>query len=227
MTVEEKVKALQEDVEKLKAKPKDKWDKLQAASTLISGLLVFGIGYWVKDSIDLAREEQQLQLANVTEMQELLVKLPAATADEAAAAALTLAAFGPPAIGPLVTALDSGKQVPAAEAGLRTVGIAHSAEVCESLLAVMTNRAARFTWITHKSAIRLIRELECPCARQALGDYFELLKGTKFVSAVRDEPRPTFEQIYDLQSEVEKSTAALPPESRSRGFLGWSSACAD
>jgi hypothetical protein len=73
----------------------------------ISPILLALVGLYFTDTVRMGFERQQLQLANASGMQELLVQLlgEKTSQTEARAAASTLAAFGPPAVAPLVTAL--------------------------------------------------------------------------------------------------------------------------
>jgi hypothetical protein len=158
---------------------KDVWERLQATGPLLTGVVVAIIGYWLTDSVNTALKRQELQLSNAREMREALSTLvsDSSTAEQAEVAALTLAAFGAPAVGPLVTALFAGGDVraPAAEKALRAVGLGDAAAVCGPMIRILDNRTGRFTWLTHLSAIRLIGDLECRDARPVLQRYSRLL----------------------------------------------------
>ena len=72
--IEERVRALEEQLAKLQdqpdaPKPKDNWDKLSALSTLLSGVIIAAIGIWVNDS--LTTSQQRAQDAQATATREM------------------------------------------------------------------------------------------------------------------------------------------------------------
>src|SRR5258705_12819948 len=56
-------------------KSKDIWDKLQALSPLISGVVLAAIGYFLTGSVNQAIQKSQLQFSYLKKLQELLAKL--------------------------------------------------------------------------------------------------------------------------------------------------------
>ena len=177
--------------DKATPKPKDAWDKILALSPLLTAVVVAALGYWLTGSVEnslklqaLRQEatlkQQELQLSNVREMRELLMELHKENASEqnVLASALTLSAFGRPAIGPLLSilSLDDAIRRQGAEEGLLAIGMIDTDKVCAALVGVINNRSGRFRWLTHEGALRLIGELECPAdiALPAL-DQFEAL----------------------------------------------------
>ena len=78
---------------------KDLWDKLEILFgpilSFVSALVVITIAYFVKDSVDNALRERQLEIASAEAMQPLIAKLRTLTVplEDAQAAALSLAAW--------------------------------------------------------------------------------------------------------------------------------------
>ena len=142
---------------------KDVWDKLGALAPLLSGVFVAVVAYFLTDSVNTALKREELQLSNVTEMRALLLSLEGPKQDEWRAAAFALSAFGPPAVPPLVASLSTADEVRTTliETALRGIGLSHHDAVCAPMVSVVDNRTARFTWLMHKSAIRLIGDLGC------------------------------------------------------------------
>lgn len=141
----------------------------------LTPIVIAIVGWLVTDAVRTGFERQQLQLANASGMSELLVKLlgPDITQVEARATASTLASFGPAAVAPLVTALTDADDVrtPALEAALRAIGLNDSRVVCTALMSILAHRTGRFSWLMHRSAIRVIGDVRCPEARALLLEY--------------------------------------------------------
>ena len=99
-------------------------------------------------------ERQQLQLANASGMQGLLTQLlgEKVTQTDARAAASTLAAFGPPAVAPLITALADADDVrtPAIEGALRAIGLSNAEAVCGPLMSILEHQTGRYSWLMHR-----------------------------------------------------------------------------
>jgi hypothetical protein len=189
VSAEQRLATLESEVGELrKPKPKpgkDGWDKFSALTPLISGILLAIVGYFLTGSVNNALKRQEVQLSNVREMRELLARLqgPAEQlkVEEAEGAAFTLAAFGAPAVAPLITVLTAGDDVRAvaAEKALRAIGFSDPAVVCRPMLKIVDNHTGRFSWIVHKHAIRLIGDLECSDAGPVLAPYSALVKKAK------------------------------------------------
>ena len=95
---EARLSRIEDGLKKLQPKQKDGWEKLQALTPLVSGILVAVVGYFLTGSVNNAIQRQQLQLSNVKEMRELLAQLNTADSTLADSAAFTLSAFGRPAV---------------------------------------------------------------------------------------------------------------------------------
>jgi len=215
---------LSREVAKLKPEGKDFWDKLQAASSLISGVALAFIGYFFTDSVKVALQERQLRLEHVKEMREVLLKMgsPALTPEEAEANAITLSAFGEESIVPLITQLDSGEnRALGAEKGLRAVGLTSQEKTCAALQQVVRNRSGLFRWDTHQVAIRLTSELGCKGTKGDLERYDAMLdsalqseKGLHDAAAAfQSHPQLGKEAATQLKRQVEgarKTLSRLP-----------------
>jgi hypothetical protein len=199
---------------------KDAWERLQAIGPLLTGVVVALLGYWLTDSVNAALKRQELQLSNAREMRELVATLlnVDTTGEQADVAAMTMSAFGPPAVAPLVTALFAGGDVraPAAERALRAVGLSTPDAVCRPMISILDNHTGRFTWLTHLSAIRLIGDLECPRAQTVLQRYARLLeqvRGPETVAAyaaiVDSEPPVDVAAVDQVKGEMQRTLKIL------------------
>lgn len=215
---EARLARLEEAVAKLQPKRKDVWEKLQALGPIVSGVLVAVVGYWLTGSVNNAIQRQQLQLSNVKEMRDLLGQLNTADADQAEAAALTLSAFGRPAVPAVMGALAAGGEVraPAAERALRAIGLNDPDAVCEPARKVVDNRTARFTWLAHLAALRLLGDLECRGARASVEAYARALAALRsaddlkaFASRVEPEVPLDRESVDQLAAQANRTLGIL------------------
>src|SRR5690349_13820447 len=178
----------------------------------ISPILLALVGLYFTDTVRMGFERQQLQLANASGMQGLLVQLlgDKVSQTEARAAASTLAAFGPPAVGPLVTALADADDVrtPAIEGALRAIGLNQPAAVCGPLMSILEHQTGRYSWLMHRSAIRVIADVRCPEARTLIQTYRQALAaGTlKAFDPATEEWKPLPPDIVDvLKADVDRA----------------------
>jgi hypothetical protein len=175
--VDERLRKLEQEISKLRT---PYWIELfKAVSPIIAGLVVAITGYLLTGSISNALQQGQLQLSNVREMRDLLLKLgdPKISLDEATATARTLSAFEHFAVPPLISLLESGSEtkILAAEEGLRAVGLSNPAAVCKQLLTVFNNRTRLFSLETHRRTIRLTGQLACRESIPWITEYRALL----------------------------------------------------
>ena len=166
-------------VVELKQAEPDKGIDWPAWIQAFSPILLALVGLYFTDTVRVGFERQQLQLANASGMQGLLVQLlgDKVSQTEARAAASTLAAFGPPAVAPLVTALADADDVrtPAIEGALRAIGLNEPVAVCGPLMSILEHQTGRYSWLMHRSAIRVIADVHCPQARTLLQAYQQAL----------------------------------------------------
>jgi hypothetical protein len=142
------------------------WDKipplLQAITT---PLMVVLVGWWLTGRLDLAIKQQQADIAGVKEMREALKDLYAAEPEKSLVetAALSMAAFGGVAAGPLVEALNLGgaARSAAAERALIAAAALDKERVCDVLASVAGSTEALYAEETRNVAERLRRELRC------------------------------------------------------------------
>ena len=145
----------------------------------ISGLVLLFATYFISGAFSNAIQQQQALVAAVKEMQPLLKTLSDAkiTREEATAAALSLSAFGPSAINPLINILQQNgeTQVPAASDGLRAIGLASAKEACTQFDTVLKNRTRLLTWQTQRYIIIIAGEVGCVDLEPALRDLSSLI----------------------------------------------------
>ena len=225
-SLEQKVEKLQADVDQLKKKRRDVWDKFQTLSPFLTAVVVAVLGYALNRTINDALQEQQLVLANVREMREALLRLGAETdSAQATRTALTLAAFGRHAIAPLVSVLDTGQDVlpAAAEEGLRAVGLNDRRAACQRMNDLVGNRRGVYRWTTHRVAVRLIGDLGCPGVGDDLRQFSRLVDArntpegaVRFRSAFREGKRWDQAELAlagtELHDEIERTLDRLEVE---------------
>ena len=199
---------------------KDRWDKLQALSPLVTGVVLAAIGYFLTGSVNEGFQRSQLQFSYVKEMQELLTKLgdPKTGPQEAKTTAVALAAFGSYSIPPLLNEIQSAElnRQEAGEYGLRAVALADPKSACPSLGRVLENRTAAYNWFTHRAAIRILGSANCQVARTVLTQYQIRLKeaasspdGFAAFQAALDKPTVTRENVDQLKDELDTTVKLL------------------
>ena len=214
LSPEERLKKLEDRLQKVKKKPKDKWDKFQSVSGIVSGILVAAAGILLTGSVNRALQERQFQFSSAKDMEELLMKLndPKNPIENKESTALVLAAFGKYAIQPLINQIQSGdvNRSIAAEDGLRAIGQSDPENTCKDLTRVLENRTRLFAWHTHLAAIRVIRDTDCRKAAPMLEQYRRRLKEPeRYRLLVREDPAPSAENIDRLQKEIDYALQIL------------------
>lgn len=166
-----RLEAIEGDVRKLKSSSLRDW--LQTLGPYAAGLIVLLVGFWIKDSVTLALQREQLDLEYVKHMRDLIKDFDEANTPSAANAnAIGLAMYGKHAILPLVERLEGGDVAPlAAERGLRLVGSEHPALSCPKFAGVINDRARRYKWQTHKTLIKVMGQSGCVESRGELEAY--------------------------------------------------------
>jgi hypothetical protein len=151
-----RLKSLEEKVGKQGKSSTREW--VATIGPYVSSLVLLLVGFWIKDSVQLALARKQLDLAYVTQMRDLIKGFDeSSSSSEANANAIALALFGEYSVMPLVERLETGDVAhAAAEKGLRMIGNTHSTTSCSSFADVVRDKARRFTWQTHKTMIRVI-----------------------------------------------------------------------
>jgi hypothetical protein len=202
-----------------RTKTKDFWDKLQSASGVISGLLIFAIGYVASDRVKLALEQRKFQFENVKEMRDVLMKLGDSkiTQEQAEAESTALSLFGEPAIAPLIIQLNKEQnQGLGAKQGLRALGLIEAPKTCSHLAGVIEHRSGLFSLWAQEAAVDLLQELNCRAQMRTLESYERLLNQAatergrqKFATTVRDPTNVTVESLASLTRQVQTALAAL------------------
>lgn len=183
------------------------------APKLLAAVVLLVIGYWIKDSVDLAIKRQQLQLAYSKEMQAHLEHMAEANADrdKIERSAMLLAAYGEPAIIPLLNeARNDGLRGTAAESGLRFLALTDPDAVCRVLSRVLQNRSRLFGWQGHLRIVRSLGDSGCTGARPELERYRDALRavaGGAPPDLFADEPKA--DGLQQLQQEVERALERL------------------
>jgi hypothetical protein len=208
-------------------KRKDRWEKAQvvlgALTPLITGLTLAFVGYLLNGTINNALEQRKLELGNVTQMRDLLVRMRMGSGNgqplseaEMDADTMALAAFGPYAVPPLVQLLQTGGDVgvSAAEKGLRSLLLTYPAETCEQFGRVLANRSQAFSWQTHLHILRLAGDLDCRAQVGILHSYGSLLKEAgdrtglkRYQDAV--DPAAELDSIDQLRTELARTLIIL------------------
>jgi hypothetical protein len=217
-----RLKTIEGDLRKLKGGSSLR-DWLQTLGPYIGGLIVLFVGFWIKDSVTLALQREQLDLSYVQQMRDLIKDFDESNTQAAADAnAVGLAMYGKYAVLPLVERLEVGGDVVplAAQRGLRLVGIEHAADACPKFRAVINDRARRFKWQTHKTLIKVIGQSECPDARADLESYRAALAqlGSDDTRLHAFAQRYSVEEGFDAESvaalkvEIERALAIISPQ---------------
>lgn len=174
--IDSRLKTLESDVRKLKGGSTLR-DWIQTLGPYASGLIVLVVGFWIKDSVTLALQREQLDLEYVKQMRDLVKDFDEASTQPVANANATgLAMYGKHAIMPLVERLESGDVAPiAAERGLRLIGANDPVVACPKFLSVVKDRSRRFTWQTHKTMIGVLSQSGCTKTLVDLQNYRDQL----------------------------------------------------
>jgi len=162
--VEARLKGIEEKLDKGNGKSSLTWI-LDILKTLLPSVVLAVLGFALKDTVDQALREREIQLAAVKEMETLvpdLQKNDLVRADAQAKAA-QLAAYGRYAVPFFVNILEVGNQNAdvGAEDGLRMVARSEPQVVCTTLRTVIQNRTGLYRWQTHLSALEILGQASC------------------------------------------------------------------
>jgi hypothetical protein len=138
---------------------------LDILKTLLPSIVLAVLGFALKDSVDQALKEREIQLAAVKEMEALapdLQKTDLAKPDALAKAA-QLAAYGRYSVPFFVNVLEVGNEyaVAGAEDGLRMVARSEPHAVCEAMQRVIQNRTGLYQWQTQLSGLKILGQAGC------------------------------------------------------------------
>lgn len=162
MALDARLKALEDGLKQLKPRSSLR-DWIQTLGPYLSGLIILIVGFWLKDSVSMAFQREQLDLTYVKDVRELIESFDKATEQSSADTnAIALAMYGKFALVPLIERLESGDVAKiAAERGLRLVGANQPEAACPRFASLLDDPSPRFTWQTHKTLIRLLGASSC------------------------------------------------------------------
>ena len=202
---------------------KDGWDKagilIQLVGPIVAGLVIWYVGFAVKDSVDIALHRQEVEISSASEMQALIGKLqePDIGEADAKAAALALAAFGLPAANILIFELQTGNASTrsGAQVGLGLLVMGHPEPVCEIFRWLIDEGRRYYSWPTHQAVIELIGRGRCLQARMALVRFQALVPDStsdtlaKFAGEIAADPPPSVSGVEDIRAAIDASLMAL------------------
>jgi len=169
--IDTRLGALDEAVKKPRRASVRDW--IQTFGPYLTGLVVLIVGFWLKDSVALGFQREQLDLNYVMDVRELIESFDKATEQSSADTnAIALAMYGKFALVPLIERLEGGDVAKiAAERGLRLVGANQPEAACPRFANILDDPSPRFAWQTHKTIIRLLGASECLEAIDLLENY--------------------------------------------------------
>ena len=203
------------------AAKKGGWDiatlVMPLVSSLVSGIALALVAYWLTGNIELALKRDTLQLAQVKEMQALIATLSndKLDAEFALPTALTLAAFGKPAVPPLLALMTERfdeVRGPAAESALRAIGLANRDAVCEPMVTLARARAGRLAWPVQATVIRLVGDVRCDKATASLKALDQRLASADLAALKADfAPEQAFDKasIRELRNSIQGTLRSL------------------
>jgi hypothetical protein len=182
------------------------------------GALALLLAYWIKDSVDLAVKERQVDLSYAKEMQSLLQKMsdPQAEMSQLESSAIVLASYGRAALPALLSELRfNDLRANAAEVGLQSLALTDADSVCQVLPRLLDERGKLYDWDVHLKVVRLLGDNHCQVAIEPLRNYRVIVaaaeKGdaTRFQQIVRQGPAAPAEDYPRLLSAVDRSLQTL------------------
>jgi hypothetical protein len=190
---------------------------------LLAAAVLLVLGFALKDSVDLAIKQRQLDLSYTKEMQGLLQQLygqgrergQPPTEPELKSAAILLAAYGEPALPGLLSVLrGSGIEMLAAAEGLNALALREPALLCQALPRLLGLRR-QYEWQAHELAVQMLGQHGCQQARPALRRYLALVDAAaagkpQALEALLREPAAAAKEDYPrLQRSVREALSQL------------------
>lgn len=197
------------------APKKSKWSGpiVELLKLIIPGLVLFAVTYSIKDSVDLALHERQLQLDYVKTMGTLAAAMQASnlTPQDATNNAIQLAAFGRYSIPFFIHVLEGGNQnsIAGASEGLHMVSMTEPDEVCRQLALVISNRSGLYKWTTHLAAMQLLGEAGCGSATHTVENYINFLTLENLQGWVSPQPVPNAKEFAEVKDQADKTLKVL------------------
>jgi hypothetical protein len=213
--VESRLKKIEEKVEEGSGKAALAWI-LDVLKTLLPSIVLAILGFALKDTVDQALREREIQLAAVKEMEMLvpdLQKTDLIRADAQAKAA-QLAAYGRYSVPFFVNILEVGNQNAGvgAEDGLRMVARSEPQVVCSALQTVIHNHTGLYRWQTHLSALEILGQASCSKACRDVASFRDAISSAdnyqKWVSSppMQSEYDKVFKQASDTFTQLNRVT---------------------
>lgn len=147
------------------------------APKLLASVVVLVLGFWIKDSVDLAIKQRQLDLSYTKEMLALLQKL---TEEEDLGKlnnnAVVLASFGEPALPALLMELRRPDlHAVAATRGLEAMAVRDPELLCRVLPPLLLKRNQHYDIGAHRTLLGLVGDNGCAKALPQLRRYRDLV----------------------------------------------------
>lgn len=147
------------------------------APKLLASVVLLVLGFWIKDSVDLAIKQRQLDLSYTKEMLGLLQKL---TEEEDLGkltnGAVVLASFGEPALPALLMELRRPDlHAVAATRGLEAMAVREPETLCRVLPPLLLKRNQHYDIGAHRTLLSLIGDNGCRKALPQLRRYRDLV----------------------------------------------------
>lgn len=162
------------------------------APKLLASVVVLVLGFWIKDSVDLAIKQRQLDLSYTKEMLALLQQLT--QEDDLGKLnnnAVVLASFGEPALPALLMELRRPDlHAVAATRGLEAMAVREPATLCRVLPPLLLKRNQHYDITAHRTLLGLIGDNGCTKALPQLRRYRDLVN-----AAVAGKPDELRERI--------------------------------
>lgn len=174
------------------------------APKLLASVVLLVLGFWIKDSVDLAIKQRQLDLSYAKEMLAVLQKQ---TEEEDLGklnnGAVVLASFGEPALPALLMELRSADlHALAAARGLEAMAVRDPELLCRVLPPLLLKRNQHYDLRAHRTLIGLIGDNGCRKALPQLRRYRDIVD-----AAVAGRPQALHERI---RGEVAAPAEAYP-----------------
>ena len=182
---------------------------------LLAAIVVLVLGFALKDSVDLAIKQRQLDLSYTKEMQGLLQQLSGGgTEAQLQSAAVLLASYGEPALPGLMSTLRRpGLGGEAAAEGLNVLALREPELVCTALPRLLGLRR-QYDWQAHEKVVLMLGQHGCKAARPALLQYQQLVEAARagqrqrFEALLREPPAGP-EEVYPRLSQSVKQALEM------------------
>ncbi|SEC69105.1 hypothetical protein SAMN05519104_1881 [Rhizobiales bacterium GAS188] len=196
------------------------FDRAMAVGDLIGKIVIPLALVWftwaIKDSVDAALKERELDVTAGKSMQQALVTLRSKTGltqEAADASALVLASMGRPSIMLLIREYDAGTtegSVAASKAFL-VLGMTHRSDLCDAFATVLRDKGGRFRIQTHAVAAANLGQAQCREQKELLQTVRQDLAGPASLYAGRFSLEPQPEFVKDLREKVDHALTVLAP----------------